>query len=116
MSCAQSSRVRCLTAQATILAVCLTASPVAGDAAADAAKRRAEIERKSRENKARGDAIRKDVEAHQREVRARLNLPPAASTGASAATGKPASSATPSLDEMRKKMKDFESRGLSKAA
>src|SRR5215470_16666559 len=68
------------------------------DPAADAARKRSEIERKGRE-------LKKEVEARQRAVRARLNLPNSAGTQSSASATKPAppngSAASAPLKDLR---------------
>src|SRR5690242_16904609 len=73
------------------------------DRSANAARTRAEIERKSRE-------IKKTVEEQQRKVRQRLNLPESASGGASLPSTKPVASSPPRADTSRKNSKLPDSR------
>jgi hypothetical protein len=84
-----------------IFTACLTATLVvhAGDPAADAARTRAEIERKGREIKKKVEDHRRDAEARQKEVRDRLNLPAPGATEASASGAMPNLPAARSLAE-----------------
>jgi hypothetical protein len=113
-------RQRLISALAMALAALAVAGPaverrlLGDDRATNTARTRAENERKSREIKQTVEAHRKDVEARQRAVRERLNLPDPTSGGSGKALTKPNPPGLPDSEARPKQLSLPDPRSLTK--